>query len=144
MEQILLKDLLKGISSSVQEAQDYIDKSGIEQFFSYFQSNEESISKEYEPYIRNIMIPAEVSTMQKNTKVMVPLVAMVHHKRMLMDEVTITLHGKIMEGEKETSIMLNTKENDATDTDEIKLVYKCLDMTEGQDKVVSALVRNIE
>ena len=144
MEQILLKDLLKGISSSVQEAQDFIDKSGIEQFFSYFQSNEESTSKDYEPYIRNIIIPADVPTMQKYTKVTVPLVAMVHHKRMLMDEVTITLHGKVMEDGMEPIIMLNPKELGEKDVDEIKLVYKCLDMPEGQDKVVSSLIRNIE
>ena len=144
MEQILLKDLLKGISSSVQEAQDFIDKSGIEQFFSYFQSNEESTSKDYEPYIRNIIIPADISTMQKDTKVTVPLATMVHHKRMLMDEVTITLHGKVMGDGIEPTIMLNPKELSEGDADEIKLVYKCLDMPEGQDKVVSALIRNIE
>lgn len=142
MEAVSLKALLTGIGESVKEAQNAIRRNEIQDFFSYFETHSDN-KPGYTPQMKNIVIPADVSRLHKDTKIAVPLVAMVHHKNMLMDEVTITLHGKIRESNGEPMILLGTKDEESDVQDEIKLVYRCQEATEEHERVMEAITENI-
>ncbi len=93
--------------------------------------------------MKNIVIPDKYSRLHKDTQITVPVAAMVHHKNMVMDEVTIVVHGKLGKKDGETSIELGVK-NDASETlDEIKLIYRCQHPTEETEKVIRGLSDNI-
>lgn len=141
MEKIKLSEMLAGISSSVQEAQSIIEKKAMQDFFLYFEDIK-GAAQDCKPYIRKILIPSEVSAMKKDMQITVPLASVIHHKQMLMDEVVITVHGRLRTENGEMEVILDSGEE--CTPDEIRLVYKCNDSTEGAAQVIQSLARSIE
>lgn len=143
MEEVSLSALLAGISTSVQEAQQAIEKNAMQDFFSYFEESKAE-GQDYEPYVKKIMVPAQNSVLKKNTQITVPVPTMIHHKKMLLDEVVITVHGKLEVKNDDSKVIIRQEAQDVSGQDEIRLVYRSSECTEGTDKIIQSLLRSIE
>lgn len=159
-----IHSLIEAIGTSVSKAQHGIEQHSIERFFDYFKNpnmvmtasdDADSVPQGFEPITAKVVMPCS-DNISKTAPVEIPLVALVHHRQVHLNKVTVKVKTRLT-SDNSGSVMAdinapvfkaaNSPEDTETasngDVGEIELVFNVTDSTDGISRVVQNISKTI-
>lgn len=162
-----LHNLIETIGTSVSRAQESLERHSLQRFFDYFHKPDGAMnslddadselqeSASVSPKTAKVELPCS-DNIEKTAQVEIPLVALVHHRQVHLDKVTVRVRTRLSsDGGGRVMADINApifnaanalEESESAsndDADELELVFNVTESAEGLSRVVQNLLKTI-